>query len=49
MAVLCECKGGNEEGDMPRMGLGVPFAYHLAVFAAVRLSQGMVINLVCLS
>ena len=30
VAVLCECMGGYREGDMPRMGLSVPFAYHLA-------------------
>ena len=23
--------GGYREGDMPRMGLSVPFAYHLAL------------------
>ena len=31
VAVLCECMGGYREGDMPRMGLSVPFAYHLAL------------------
>ena len=30
-AVLCECMGGYREGDMPRMGLSVPFTYHLAL------------------
>ena len=29
--VLCECKGGYKEGDMPRMGLSDPFAYDLAL------------------
>ena len=31
VAVLYECMGGYREGDMPRMGLSVPFAYHLAL------------------
>jgi len=31
VAVLCESKGGYREGDMPRMGLSVPFSYHLAL------------------
>ena len=33
VAVLCESMGmgGYREGDMPRMGLSVPFAYHLAL------------------
>ena len=31
VAVLCECMGGYREGDMPRMGLSDPFAYHLAL------------------
>ena len=31
VAVLCECMGGYREGDMPRMGLSVPFAYHLVL------------------
>ena len=31
VAVLCESlgMGGYREGDMPRIGLSVPFAYHL--------------------
>ena len=29
VAVLCECMGGYREGDMPCMGLSVPFTYHL--------------------
>ena len=33
VAVLCESlgMGGYRERDMPRMGLSVPFAYHLAL------------------
>ena len=31
VAVLFECMGGYREGDMPRMGLSDPFAYHLAL------------------
>ena len=31
VAVLCECMGGYREGDMPHMGLSVPFAYHIAL------------------
>ena len=31
VAVLCESMGGYREGDMPRMGLNVPFAYYLAL------------------
>ena len=31
VAVLCECMDGYREGDMPRMGLSVPFAHHLAL------------------
>ena len=33
MSVLCEplSMGGYREGDMPRMGLSVLFAYHLAL------------------
>ena len=31
VAVLCECMGGYREGDIPRMGLTVPFVYHLAL------------------
>ena len=34
VAVLCESMGmgGNQKGDMPRMGLIVSFAYHLALW-----------------
>ena len=31
VAVLCEYMGGYREGDMPRMGLSDPLAYHLAL------------------
>ena len=31
VAFLCEYMGAYGEGDMPRMGLSVPFAYHLAL------------------
>ena len=31
VAVLCECMGGCRDGDMPRMGLNVPLAYHLVL------------------
>ena len=31
VAVLCECMTGYREGDMPRMGVSVPFTYHLAL------------------
>ena len=31
VAVLCKCMGGYREGDMPHMGLRVPFPYHLAL------------------
>ena len=31
VAALCEYKGGYRDGDMPRMGLSVSFAYHLAL------------------
>ena len=31
VAVLCECMGGYREGDMHRMGLSDPLAYHLAL------------------
>ena len=31
VAVLCESMGGYREGDMPRMGLSVPFRYHVAL------------------
>ena len=36
VAVLCESlgMGGYRERDMPRMGLSVPFVYHLLHFGA---------------
>ena len=31
VGVLCGCMGGYREGDIPGMGLRVPFVYHLAL------------------